>query len=65
MGHFSLSRGHDVCYAGEIIFSQDGHLKYWANVSGHYTFPESLHKANIHPALRELLPSRLFRNYSE
>lgn len=64
MGHFSLSRGHDVYYAGELSFSPDGHMNYWTNDSGHYTPPENLHKVNIHPTLRELLPSRLFRNYA-
>ncbi|MGK0602909.1 hypothetical protein [Yokenella regensburgei] len=63
MGHFSLSRGHNVCYAGEISFSPNGHMNYWTNDSGHYTPPEDLHKVNIHPYLRELLPSRLFKNY--
>lgn len=63
MGHFSLSRGHNVCYAGELLFSTNGKLNYWSNDSGHYTPPENLNRINIHPTLRELLPSRLFKKY--
>jgi hypothetical protein len=64
MGHISLSRGHDVCYAGEMYFSSNGHLNSWSNDSGHYIPPANLHVTNIHPDLRQLLPPRFFKNYS-
>lgn len=63
MGHFSLSRGSDVFFAGEIHFYPNGYLKYWTNDSGHYTPSADLYRVNIHPVLRDILPSRFFRTY--
>lgn len=62
IGHTSLSKRHDVLFAGELHFSK-GHLISWSNESGHYRPPAQLRYSNLLPVVRLLLPNDLFIDY--
>lgn len=61
-GHTSLTLGAKVLYAGELTIVK-GRMISWSNDSGHYEPPEDRKLRNIHPALRDVLPVRLFTEY--
>lgn len=58
-GHTSLTDRGDVLFAGMLRFDA-GRLLSWNHSSGHYRPDEELRHVNLIPAVRLMLPERLF-----